>query len=115
MLVTSIFLLFLQRFLPFRKQISIFQPHLTCRLQNAFNLAQSKNLSFGNEVIHKIIEKNAQLKNCPEGVKIVLEKKKILVNCIFAFIHNIFNPLPDDKILDWSELKQVADDFLKCI
>ena len=26
-----------------------------------------------------------------------------------------FNPLPDDKILDWSKLKQVADNILKCI
>ena len=26
-----------------------------------------------------------------------------------------FNPIPDDKILDWSKLKQIADDFLKCI
>ena len=26
-----------------------------------------------------------------------------------------FNPLPDDKILDWSKLKQIADDILKCI
>ena len=25
------------------------------------------------------------------------------------------NPLPDDKFLDWSKLKQVADDILKCI
>ena len=24
-----------------------------------------------------------------------------------------FNPLPDDKILDWSKLKQIADDILK--
>ena len=24
------------------------------------------------------------------------------------------NPLPDDKILDWSKLKQIAD-ILKCI
>ena len=23
--------------------------------------------------------------------------------------------LPDDKILDWSKLKQIADDVLKCI
>ena len=27
----------------------------------------------------------------------------------------IFNPLPDDKILDWSKLKKIADDILKCI
>ena len=26
-----------------------------------------------------------------------------------------FNPLPDDKILDWPRLKQIADDILKCI
>ena len=26
-----------------------------------------------------------------------------------------FIPLPDDKILDWSKLKQIADDILKCI
>ena len=26
-----------------------------------------------------------------------------------------FNPLPDDQILDWSKLKQIADDILKYI
>ena len=25
------------------------------------------------------------------------------------------NALPDDKILDWSKLKEIADDILKCI
>ena len=25
------------------------------------------------------------------------------------------NHLPDNKILDWSKLKQIADDILKCI
>ena len=30
-------------------------------------------------------------------------------------INESFNPLPDDKILDWSKLKQIADDILKCI
>ena len=25
------------------------------------------------------------------------------------------DPLPDDKILDWSKLKQIADNILKCI
>ena len=28
---------------------------------------------------------------------------------------NLFNPLPEDKILGWSNLKQIADDILKCI
>ena len=26
-----------------------------------------------------------------------------------------FNALPGDKILDWSKLKQIADNILKCI
>ena len=26
-----------------------------------------------------------------------------------------FNPLPHDKILDWSKLKEIADDISKCI
>ena len=30
-------------------------------------------------------------------------------------MHYSFNPLPDHKILDWSKLKQIADDILKCI
>ena len=29
-------------------------------------------------------------------------------------IDSVFNPLPDDKILDQSKLKQIADDILKC-
>ena len=27
----------------------------------------------------------------------------------------IVNPLPDDKIIDWSKLKQNADKYFKCI
>ena len=34
-------------------------------------------------------------------------------NLILMF--HIFNPLPDDKILDWYKMKQIADDILKCI
>ena len=26
-----------------------------------------------------------------------------------------FNPLPDNKIFNWSKLKQIADDILECI
>ena len=25
------------------------------------------------------------------------------------------NPLPDEKLLNWSKLKEIADDILKCI
>ena len=30
-------------------------------------------------------------------------------------ISNCVNPLPDEKILDWSKLKEIADVTLKCI
>ena len=29
--------------------------------------------------------------------------------------YDVYNTLPDDKILDWSKLKQIADNILKCI
>ena len=31
-------------------------------------------------------------------------------------MHDLYiKPLPDEKILDWSKLKEIADDILKCI
>ena len=33
----------------------------------------------------------------------------------FLWSFNHFNPLSDDRILDWSKLKLIADDILKCI
>ena len=38
----------------------------------------------------------------------------LLYNNLNKFEHKV-NPLPDDKILDWSKLKQIADNILKCI
>ena len=43
----------------------------------------------------------------------LLEMVKILVSSIFFLFH--IKPLPDDKILNWSKLKQIADDILKYI
>ena len=39
--------------------------------------------------------------------------KKWTVNMEYYIIS--LNPLPDDKIWDWSKLKQIADDILKYI
>ena len=60
----------------------------TCNLSssNASNLDKSKTLSFGKE-LYPVLR---------EGL-------------IF-----IVNPLTDNKILDWSKLKEIADDILKC-
>ena len=45
----------------------------------------------------------------------------MMVTNIFSFSDNVLtisknnlNPLPDDKIIDWSKFKQIADDILKC-
>ena len=36
--------------------------------------------------------------------------------CLFGFKIFVYpNPLPGDKIFDWSKLKQIADDILKHI
>ena len=44
-------------------------------------------------------------------IAIMKSMKKHIPGVFFSFV----NPLPDDKILDWSKLKQIADDILKCI
>ena len=36
-------------------------------------------------------------------------------DCIREDCPLLVNSLPDDKILDWSKLKHIADDILKCI
>ena len=54
-------------------------------------------------------------------IRILLLKLSIFRKGEFAKIKQhrirclIFNPLPDDKLLDWSKLKQIEDDVLKCI
>ena len=44
------FLLFSQCFLPFPEQVQVFHSHLFLSSANAFNLNQSKILSFGKEL-----------------------------------------------------------------
>ena len=39
----------------------------------------------------------------------------LLCDCYGEFCTGVFNSLPDDKILVWSKLKQIADDILECI
>ena len=38
-----------------------------------------------------------------------------LLHASYQASHHIINPVPDDKILDWSKLKQIADDIFECI
>ena len=42
-------------------------------------------------------------------------ENKSIVNADDGGEYSQFNQLPDDKILDWSKLKQIAGDILKCI
>ena len=46
-------------------------------------------------------------------MKLLATNKKILSTTIM--FRGIFNPLPDDKILDWSKLEQIAEKILKFI
>ena len=58
-----------------------------------------------------------------DGVENIVGRRKMLVCWLPAFsptfskgfYRRFINPLPDNKILDWLELKQIADDILKCI
>ena len=49
--------------------------------------------------------------------KLSLDNLLVSIGCSLQGINerNIFNPLPNDKILDWSKLKPIADNILKCI
>ena len=40
------------------------------------------------------------------NVRTLLMKRKD-----YVMVYEIINPLPDDKILDWSKLKQIADNI----
>ena len=40
------------------------------------------------------------------NVRTLLMKRKD-----YIMVYEIINPLPDDKILDWSKLKQIADNI----
>ena len=57
------FLLFPQCFLSFSNQISIFHSHLFCHHANAFNLNQSKFLSFGKELNLSIDSSHSEYHN----------------------------------------------------
>ena len=60
-----------------------------------------------------------------EEKKALLEKDKMLVSSIFSSSHIVFylfasleahlNSLLDNKMLDWSKLKQIAANILKCM
>ena len=59
---------------------------------------------------------------CHIGSKTSREKEKLLVTSDFSFSHNVFHSYKslvhqnaDDKILDRSKFKQIADDILKYI
>ena len=63
--------------------------------------------------------------SCPIFYLSILDLLWIGFFFFFIKIHNIVprpapcdlrvNSLPDNKILDWFKLKQIADDILKCI
>ena len=63
----------------------------------------------------------------PKGKKTLWEKEKLFITSNLSFSYSVFqtpaqgllgngvNPLPDNKILDWSKLKRIEHNILKCI
>ena len=98
-----------------------------------FNLDQSKFLSSGNGLIpfagaltlssiylythFNTLEEKSFRKTLRKKVKLLkMSNFTFSYNVFYAIcILNSFNPLPDNKILDWSKLKQIADEILKYI
>ena len=71
-------------------------------------------LSLNIFILHRLRNKFLQL------ILISLDSAVVVVVVVVVSVVGIggfffFNPLPDDKILDWSKLKQIADDISKCI
>ena len=64
-----------------------------------FNLDQSKFLSSGNGLKFENSDKK--------------DRRKIFVPT--TLYETMFNPLLDNKILEWSKLNQITDNILKCI
>ena len=58
---------------------------------------------------------------CGKGLKCIqiqiiqYKSIEVIANITKCHYRYYVNPLADDKILDWSKLKQIADDILKCI
>ena len=56
------------------------------------------------------------LTNAFHKICFIGEKIQINDTCsVKRMLNASVNPLTDDTILDWSKLKQIADDILKCI
>ena len=62
------------------------------------------------------------LKDCGSNLKFLIMnfwKKMMIWYVLNTYRVNLsvidLNPLPDDKILDWSKLEEIANDILKCI
>ena len=45
--------------------------------------------------------------------EVLWKEEKMFVPSINSFLNKAFNPLPNNKILDWSKLKVFADDKIK--
>ena len=74
------------------------------------NLDQSTILSSGNGLMHLSGESYQASQQTTINLQNLL---------LYDILHNhgvqSFNTLPNDKILDWSKLKQIAHNILKCI
>ena len=57
-------------------------------------------------------KKRLEVKLLPSKLKLTGDNFK---RCFPFTTESSLNPLPENKILDWSKVKQIADDIIKCI
>ena len=66
----------------------------------------------------KMVENTVEKEEIAHYKPFLLFVRHFLNSCttdVHRFVLESVNPLPDDKILDWSKLKEIADNILKCI
>ena len=83
-------------------------------------ISKHRNMKFHNKCIARIQTAPAGIQSdatsiliyqvLKTNVTLIPKLKRILANAVLGI-----NPLTDDKTLDWSKLKQIADNISKCI
>ena len=83
---------------------------LILSLSSGVKAGISKKDKLFNDLVDWMEERKLQFRNA-ENAQYITQVLDRNLNLQFFYV----NPLPDNKILDWSELKQIAHDTLKCI
>ena len=97
----------------------LFQTERVCRWQFQIWRKWKKVIQTGRKHCGKSYEQFLLLTQCFQKACFPWASKGVIVwkwvNTLLTYSHFCFNPLPNNTILDWSKLKQMADDIFKWI